>query len=464
MTESATDRADTSDAAASANTLLRSRHAEAGRLARVVKWLACAMAAIVAVLVPASYFIVGYSYEARHLATEANLQSVNLPRAGSAAIEAWREDPAILQDLLPLDAGAHKDVLYRVIGEDGGIVATLGFPQDEPALTRGALLMFEDGTVALLEVQRSLRPLLYRTAIAATIGVVLAGALLTIFWILPARIIRRIFIRLARSETDLVLAREHAEAASHAKSEFLAVMSHELRTPLNAIIGFAELMQRTTFGPLGHKRYDEYVNDIHSSGRHLLEMVNDILDLTKAEAGKLELIEEVVDMAEVAEAACRMVAPQTRADSITINNWLTRNLPRLRGDERRLTQIVLNFLSNAVKFSPPGGRIDIDGFVNEEGDLLISVRDTGIGIAEPDIPRVLEIFQQADKGHARRYGGTGLGLPLAKRLIELHGGNLVLESKLGAGTRVIARFPAKLIVPRTDAAQIAPVVRLARAG
>jgi signal transduction histidine kinase len=443
--------------------LFRSRQAEAGRLVRLVTWLAWAVAAIVVILLPASYFTVGYSYEVRHLVTEANLQSVNLSRADGAVLESWRKDPASLRALLPLAADAHKDVMYRVIAEDGTLVAVIGFVQQNPILTRGALLTFTDGTVGLLEVQRSLTPLLYRTAIAAATGLVLAAALLLIFWMVPARIIGRTFSRLVQSETDLVLARDHAEAANRAKSEFLAVMSHELRTPLNAIIGFAEMMQRNSFGPLGHKRYDEYVGDIHASGRHLLEMVNDILDLTKAEAGKLELQQETVDMVDVTETTCRMVAPQARAESITVNNRLPRNLPLLRGDERRLTQILLNFVSNAVKFSNTGGRVDIEGLVEEDGTLEISVRDNGIGIAEADIPRVMKIFQQADNGHTRRYGGTGLGLPLAKRLIELQGGSMVLESKLECGTRVIARFPASLTVPRTDT-PVAQVMPLARAG
>jgi signal transduction histidine kinase len=366
-----------------------------------------------------------------------------------------------LAALLPLSADAHKDVAYRIIDEHGQIIAVIGFEQQDPILTRGALLTFDDGDVALLEVQRSLLPLLSRTAIAGAVGAALASVLLLIFWLLPTRIINGVFDRLARSDVDLMLARDHAESASRAKSEFLAVMSHELRTPLNAILGFAEMMQRGSFGPLGHKRYDEYIGDIHASGRHLLEMVNDILDLTKAEAGKLELIEVSVSVAEIADAACRMVAPQARARHIIVSNRIGRNLPMLRGDERRLTQIVLNFVANAVKFSNDGGRVELDAFIDQDGSFAVMVRDNGIGIAEPDIPRVMEIFQQADHGHARRYGGTGLGLPLAKKLIELHGGSLVLESKQESGTRIIARFPAWRVIAVAEApgANVIPLVR-----
>jgi signal transduction histidine kinase len=438
-----------------------SRQREAARLARLMHRLAWAVAVIVALLLPASYFVVGYSYEARHLLTEASLQGASLSRAGDGALTAWRAHPETLAALLPLSADAHKDVAYRIIDEEGRIIAVIGFAQQDPILTRGALLTFDDGDVALLEVQRSLLPLLSRTVIAAAGGVALAAVLLLIFWLLPTRIIDRVFDRLARSEADLVLARDHAESANRAKSEFLAIMSHELRTPLNAIIGFAEMMQRGSFGPLGHKRYDEYVGDIHTSGRHLLEMVNDILDLTKAEAGKLDLVEESIDVAEIADAACRMVAPQARARSIIVSNRIPRSLPKLRADERRMTQIILNFVSNAVKFSNDGGRVELDAFIEEDGSFAVTVRDNGIGIAEADIPRVMQIFQQADHGHARRYGGTGLGLPLAKKLIELHDGNLVLESIQSLGTRIMARFPASRIVAVAEipAANVIPLVR-----
>ena len=438
-----------------------SRQREAARLARLMHRLAWAVATIVTLLIPASYFVVGYSYEARHLLTEASLQGASLSQAGKGALAAWQADPEALEVLLPLSADAHKDVAYRIIDAEGHIVAVIGFAQQDPILTRGSLLTFDDGNVALLEVQRSLLPLLSRTAIAAAIGIALATVLLLIFWLLPMRIINGVFNRLARSEGDLVLARDHAESANRAKSEFLAVMSHELRTPLNAIIGFAEMMQRSSFGPLGNKRYEEYVGDIHMSGRHLLEMVNDILDLTKAEVGKLDLFDDSVDVAETGDAACRMVAPLARTKDIVVSNRIARSLPMLRGDERRLTQIMLNFVSNAVKFSNDGGRVELDAFLDEDGSLAVMVRDNGIGIADADIPRVMQIFQQADNSHTRRHGGTGLGLPLAKKLIELHGGSLVMESKLGLGTRVIARFPASRVIAVAEepAANVIPLVR-----
>jgi signal transduction histidine kinase len=429
------------------------RKEQSSRIICVIAWLAGAIGMIVALLVPASYFIVGYSYEARHLVTEAALQGASLSRAGAASIDAWRANPAELQALLPVAADSHKDVMYSLFDETGAIVAEYGRVQQAPVIVRGALLTFDDGTLALLEVERSLMPLLLRTAIAGAAGLVLAGVLLVVAWRLPARVIRRVFDRLVRSEMALLEAYDSAETANRTKSEFLATMSHELRTPLNAIIGFADMMARAGFGPLGHKRYEEYVADIRASGTHLLEMVNDILDITKAEAGKLELADDPMDVAEVADAALRMVAPQARTAGVAVHNRIPRDLPFLRGDERRVTQVVLNLTANAIKFTDAGGSVDLWGYVDGSGDMVVCVRDTGIGIAEADIDRVMKVFQQAESGHTRRYGGTGLGLPLAKRLVESHGGSLLLESQLGAGTSVTFRFPAARLSVRSALAQ-----------
>jgi PAS domain S-box-containing protein len=251
---------------------------------------------------------------------------------------------------------------------------------------------------------------------------------------------------------DLARAREIAEAASRSKSAFLANMSHELRTPLNGVIGFAELMAYETFGPLGDPRYGEYARDIVASGRHLLELINDILDFSKIDAGKLELQEEEIDLHATVAAAVRMLRPRAQEAALTLKlvNDLPPELSHLRADERRLKQIVLNLGANAVKFTPPGGRVAVTlaaAAAPDAAGVVIRVTDTGIGIAAADLPRVLEPFAQIDHGLNRRHEGTGLGLPLTRRLIELHGGVLRLESELGIGTAVTVWLPQARIRP-----------------
>jgi signal transduction histidine kinase len=236
---------------------------------------------------------------------------------------------------------------------------------------------------------------------------------------------------------------EKAEALSHAKSAFLAIVSHELRTPLNAIIGFSELMEGERFGPLGAARYKEYVSDIRRSGEHLLQVINNILDLTRAEAGKLVVHEDVLDIAEVAGDCIRQMQPDAAAANLTLESVLPASPCMFRGDTAKLRQIAFDLLSNAVKFTPAGGRVELRLEVRADGGIDLLVSDTGVGMAPADIPRALQPFTQLDSGLSRRYEGTGLGLPLAASLAELHGGRLVLDSALGQGTSARVAFPSE---------------------
>lgn len=242
-------------------------------------------------------------------------------------------------------------------------------------------------------------------------------------------------------------ARDQATAASRSKSEFLANMSHELRTPLNAIIGFSEALERELFGPVGNPRYREYAEDIHNSGVHLLSLINDILDLSKIEAGHFKLHEDETELDHVVQSAVRIVRHRAQQANIVLECSLPDPSLVIVADERALKQVLINLVSNAVKFSPDGGEISISGQLTADA-LRLSVTDRGCGISEDDIPRALTPFTQLDGSLSRQHEGTGLGLPLAKHLTELHGGSLSIESKLGEGTTVHVSLPLSRVVNR----------------
>jgi PAS domain S-box-containing protein len=234
------------------------------------------------------------------------------------------------------------------------------------------------------------------------------------------------------------------EIASRAKSEFLANMSHELRTPLNAIIGFSEVMLREVKGPLGNASYLEYAKAINDAGDHLLDLINDVLDLSKVEAGQWELYEEEIDLQRLVDWAGRMVSEQAARRQLVVVSHISGSddvSDIVYADERALRQILLNLFSNAVKFTDPGGRIEISRETDAEDYLIISITDDGIGIADEDLERVMEQFSQAAPTDTRDHEGTGLGLPLVRKLVELHNGKFVLTSKLGVGTKVSVCLP-----------------------
>ena len=252
--------------------------------------------------------------------------------------------------------------------------------------------------------------------------------------------------RLARSEADAQAAKTSADLANRAKTEFLATMSHELRSPLNAILGFAEILSMELFGALGSQRYLGYAKDIHDSGRLLLSVIDDILDLSKVEAGKLELHEEAVDLEQAVGSALRLVQTRAQDHGLRLETKLSPELPSLWADGRLITQMAINLLSNAIKFTPRGGLIEVSAGLAGEG-LALTVSDTGIGIAAEDLPKVLAPFEQVDNHLTRTQSGTGLGLPLVKSLIELHGGHFTIVSEPGVGTTITLTFPAWRLRP-----------------
>jgi PAS domain S-box-containing protein len=247
-----------------------------------------------------------------------------------------------------------------------------------------------------------------------------------------------------RAELALRAAIEQAERASNAKSTFLANMSHELRTPLNTVIGFAEMMEMQTFGPLGDA-YLSYARNIHESGQHLLDIINDILDIAKIEAGQQQVHDADVSMPAVVAAMLRLVRARAEKAGLGFAVELPPDLPLLRADERLIKQILLNLLSNAIKFTPTGGRIMIKAAYCTDGRLALTVADTGVGMDPAKVPLALQPFVQIDSSLCRKSPGAGLGLSLVRSFAELHGANLSIESAIGTGTTVTIRFPTSRV-------------------
>jgi signal transduction histidine kinase len=250
---------------------------------------------------------------------------------------------------------------------------------------------------------------------------------------------------------ELNLAKQSADDANRAKSEFLASMSHELRTPLNAILGFSEVIKEELFGPVGLAKYVDYAQDVHNSGQHLLDLINDILDLSKIDAGKVELREENIIVADLIADSASLVRERAQKSGVGLEILDAAELPQLVADKRLLKQILLNLLSNAVKFTPAGGRVTVKAALDRQGALRISVADTGIGMNPSDIAKAMSPYGQIDSRVSRKHQGTGLGLPISRSLAHMHGGELEVDSKPGRGTRITLVLPPQRCLARADA-------------
>ena len=313
----------------------------------------------------------------------------------------------------------------------------------------GAIEVYVDITARALELER-----LGRTAFLFLLATMALLCLST--GTLVARYVaqhKRVALKLKRNQEELIKSNDEliiagmtADEANTAKSEFLANMSHELRTPLNAVIGFSEIIAKGLLGPVGNPKYIEYATDIQTSGAHLLSLINDILDLSKIEAREHQLSEDAVDLIQVVSTCRRVVEWRAKEAELTLETRLSGNLPKLWADQRAIKQILIILLSNAGQFTPPGGKMIGHAVVDDDGCFVISVSDTGIGIAADDVPKALASFNQIDGSSSRKHEGTGLGLSLVKSLVELQGGMMELESELGDGTIVTIRFPAERVL------------------
>jgi signal transduction histidine kinase len=251
-------------------------------------------------------------------------------------------------------------------------------------------------------------------------------------------------LRAEQRRSERLLGR--SEAANRAKNDFLAIMSHELRTPLNAIIGFSEIISNQMFGPVGQNKYVDYASDIRASGAHLLSIINDILDISKAEAGKLQLEEEPIDPVEALNRTMRMFRQRASELGVDLTFRVRDDIPWLIADPRLFNQVAINLTSNALKFTPENGNVWVELGFNSAGDLVLSVKDTGIGIKSSDMQRIFEPFVQVEDAMSRTHQGTGLGLPLVRKIMNLHGGTIELESTVGEGTMACATFPKSRFV------------------
>jgi two-component system cell cycle sensor histidine kinase PleC len=337
------------------------------------------------------------------------------------------------------DLLTHLTVVMTVVGLGAGVMAI--YAADLRVVAGFIAAAFVPVILACLALQDMLH------VVTALLMTLFGGNLLIIGVTAHRNLIQTLMVRHDREQLAqaLIAEKTRTELASRAKSDFLATMSHELRTPLNAIIGFSEVMLGEIFGPLGAARYSEYCGDIHTSAQHLLSLINDILDSAKIEAGKYELREEVTDLPLLAKSAARLMRGRAAQKGLTFTLDL-KPVPSILADERAMRQILLNLLSNAIKFTPGGGSVSLRTVYSESGAVLLEVHDTGIGIPEADIDNVFDNFSRASNAHLSNESGTGLGLPIVRGLVQLHGGDLRIDSRPGAGTTVTVELPASRIL------------------
>ena len=467
--------------------LIQPDHKVELRLRHRMKQVAAVFAVTALLAISGLFFGFGYLGEVTHVRIEAARAAELISLQARADSTGWALDRKQLDRIVSMTHSDEYTVWYEVRDWNGGVIAKDGVHPGWFSVTGVADITDGEAVVGNVKIAGHPHGILQFSAIGLLLGMVLSGCVVIVLWILPAHALDTALERvenyrialegriaelemtrdllekqgeeLSRTADNLFHAREQERRANRAKSDFLANMSHELRTPLNSIIGFAEMVKLQAIGPVENERYLEYAGHIHSSGKHLLDLINDMLDLAKVESGKLELEEEVVDFGQVYEGCRTLLDHRIIADGLQVSLILPKDPPLLLADRRKILQILFNLLSNAIKHTPRGGRIVSTVFTHPETGFMFSVSDNGVGMASEDIPKALEPFGQVGNPLVKGDIGTGLGLPVTKALVELHGGTLELASQPGLGTTATVKLPASRIFLTGGAKQKSETLR-----
>jgi signal transduction histidine kinase len=429
---------------------------ELSQLDSVLRKLALTIGVVAGLAVPAGFGIADYSGWKNILHHQAEDAAERVEKYAYATGDAWHYSRGRLAELIDSSRHDHGPTLRALKAKNGEVLATAGAAIEKPRLTARVPVIVSEETVGHVAVTSSAEPFLARLAGFVLAGIVLAFMVYGCVHHLPLRALRRVLKDLIDTQNDLreqvgktskalalaEMEQHRAEQASRAKSEFLANMSHELRTPLNAILGFSGLMESGLHGPL-NEHYSDYIRHISQSGQNLLRIVNDILDIAKIDAGQLQADIEPLDAASMVESCVGLLRPQAEVAQLALRFQAPVRMDcRVIADSRRMKQALLHLMSNAVKFTPPEGEIMVMMAARKPGMIDVIIQDTGIGMTDKQIAMAFQPFSQVDGSLSRKYEGTGLGLALAKRLTELQGGELILESIIGVGTTVTLRMPA----------------------
>lgn len=437
-----------------------------------------AVTAIVLVSIPALFALADLRALHERAVLQAAITADRIALVAMASGANWMENTGALREVLnslpEVDVGINRALLRP----NGRIAVAVESPTTQPALHASAPVLVHGRRVADVAVAISLRPLLAETVLVTLFAAVIAAGMYLVIDRVALRALRdaldhlqtavgqrdealhetsqalaqlgRQNARLRATSDELSRARDSALTADRSKSMFLAAMSHELRTPLNAIIGFSEVMARELYGPIGHTKYRDYSADIRASGDHLLALIDDVLDLSQVEAGKLVLRREPLDLVDEVDACFKMVQGRAKDSGIALafDRPAAAGDAGVHADRVRLRQILLNLLTNAVKFTDHGGRIRIAVDTSSEQDLVVRIEDTGVGMSPEDLERVFRAFERVDVGLARPTEGAGLGLALTRALVQEHEGTIHIASRLGQGTTVTVTLPR--LAGRTD--------------